>query len=229
MEKKRFSPVQKPKPQPKPKPKPKYMTSTTVSTRLFHLGQSILSGLVLAAITSISTHAADAVKVEVKLDPSTAVEIKKEINGLPASTKVISTPTYPEYALTPVVDGIKKRKDLGWQDGSWASEEDENIHGIEVQLGKPQRGGRFQISWAYDIHNEDNGKWWVSRDYVIQIKAKADSPWKTVAAVKGNQSVVGSYALPDELIGFIRIYQLPGGGHADRPNIMWVGQIEVTE
>ena len=91
------------------------------------------------------------------------------------------------------------------------------------------RGGRFQISWAYDIHNEDNGKWWVSRDYVIQIKAKADSPWKTVAAVKGNQSVIGSYALPDELIGFIRIYQLPGGGHADRPNIMWVGQIEVAE
>ena len=189
------------------------------------LTSAIALSLSLVALSATS-RAADP---EVKIDASTAVEIKKEINGLPAGSKVTSTAGYEDYALAPVVDGIKKRKDLGWQEGSWASAEDETVHGIEIHLAKPQRGGRFQVSWGYDIHNEENGKWWVSRDYVVQIKEKAGDAWKTVVAVKGNQSVIGSYSLPDVAFGFVRIYQLPGGGHADRPNIMWVGQIEIAD
>jgi len=195
------------------------------TTRFAKLTSAIALSLALVAL-SATTRAADP---EVKIDPSTAVEIKKEINGLPAGSKVISTAGYEEYALAPVVDGIKKRKDLGWQECSWASAEDETTHGIEIQLAKPQRGGRFQVTWAYDIHNADNGKWWVSRDYVVQIKEKAGEAWKTVATVKGNQSLIGSYPLPDVAFGFVRIYQLPGGGDPDRPNIMWVGQVEIAD
>jgi hypothetical protein len=171
----------------------------------------------------------NAPSVELRLDARNEVVLKKDVNGMPAGTKVISTPSYYEYSLAPVVDGIEKRKGLGWKECSWASEEDGAVHGIEVQFSKPQYGGRFVVTWAYDAYNVDNGKWWISRNYVIQVKEKAADAWKTVVAVQNNQSSVGSYPLPREAIGYLRIYQPALGGHLSRPNIMWVGQIALAE
>lgn len=166
---------------------------------------------------------------DLNLDPSTEVVLAADINGLPAKTKLLSSPSFAEYSLEPVVDGIRKRKELNWQACSWASAEEDSPHGIEIQLSKPQRGGRFQVSWAYDIHNAQGGQWWISRNYLIQIKNKAGDPWKTAVDVKNNQSAVGSYPLPDEEFNFLRIFQPVGGGHPDRPHIMWVGQVELVE
>jgi len=197
--------------------------------RFLTIGCLVIASLALVAMPTSSTCAEQPAKVELKLDPGTEVVLKKEVNGMSANTKLISTPSYEDYTLAPVVDGIKKRKDLGWQECSWASAEDESPHGIEIQFGTPQRGGRFQVTWAYDIYNADGGKWWISRDYVIQVKGKAADEWKTVLTVKNNQSVVGCYPLPNESMGFLRICQLPGGGNPERPNIMWVGQVELLD
>ena len=191
-------------------------------------------GIAVAALAlflgaSSAKEKAKAKAVKLELDTSTAVVLDKDRNGMPAKTKLICTACYTDYSLGPVVDGIKKRKEMDWQDCSWASAEDESAHGIEIQLSKPMSNGRFQVTWAYDIYNEDNGRWWVSRNYCIQTKKKAGDPWKTVVQVKNNQSVIGSYPLPQEEYSFLRIYQLAGGGHAARPNIMWVGQIELAD
>ena len=167
--------------------------------------------------------------VELKLETDSAVVLDADRNGMAAKTKLIPTASYEGYGLAPVVDGIKKRKELGWQEAAWASAEDDTPHGIEIQLSQPQRGGRFQITWAYDTNGDDKVAWWVSRDYVIQVKDKAGDDWKTVVAVKNNQSVVGSYPLPDTPFRFLRIYQLANGGHPSRPNLMWVGQLELVE
>ena len=113
--------------------------------------------------------------------------------------------------------------------GAWASLEDGAPHGIEIRLARPMKGGRLQITWAFDRNNPDHGHWYASRNYGIQVKSKAGDPWKTVADVKGNQSTVSSHPLPKEPFGFLRIYQLSGGGDPSRPNIMWVGQIEFVE
>ncbi len=206
------------------------------TTRFLTVGCTIVTSLMFVAMSTSSTGAeqeaaqpANSASVELNLDVSAAVVLDKEVNGMPAGTRLISTRSFYEYSLAPVVDGIKKRKELGWQECSWASEDNEAAHGIEIQFGKPQQGGRFQVTWAYDIHNADNGKWWISRNYVIQVKEKAADAWKTVITVKNNQSAVGSYPLPKEAIGYLRIYQLPLGGHMDRPNIMWIGQVELAE
>ena len=148
---------------------------------------------------------------------------------MPAKTKLIPSPSYLDYSLAPVVDGIKKRQDLGWQEAAWASEEDGSPHGIEIQFSRPQRGGRFQVTWAYDTNSDPEVRWWISRNYVIQVKEKASDDWKTVVEVKNNQSVVGSYPLPESPFSFLRIYQLAGGGHAGRPNLMWIGQLELID
>jgi hypothetical protein len=205
------------------------------TTRAATGGSAAIMCLIFAATLVGSTYAGqeetmtNSTSVALALDSRTEVVLKKDINGMPAGTRVISTPSFYEYSLAPVVDGIEKRNRLGWKECSWASEEDGAVHGIEIQFSKPQYSGRFQVTWAYDVHNGDNGKWWVSRNYVIQVKEKAADAWKTVVAVQNNQSSVGSYPLPREAIGYLRIYQPAMGGHLSRPNIMWVGQIALTE
>lgn len=192
--------------------------------RLFKASRVIVSGIAFAAASAVFLHAEDAPKIEVTLDPVSAIVLKKAINGFPENTKVISTTCNGIYTLAPVIDGIKKRKELDWLEGSWASIEDDDTHAIEIQLGKPLSGGRFQITWAYD---HDDYKF--SRSYVIQVKDKADGVWKNVIWVKDNQSIVSSYVLPKEPFSFIRIAQPKGGGPDDRANILWVGQIEITD
>ena len=187
------------------------------------LGIGLLTALLFPLASSRA--AAEEPVPNLKLEESTAVTLDKDRNGMAAKTRLIATPSFIMYSLNPVVDGIKERTELGWQECSWASEEDPLPHGIEIRLSKPVQGGRFQVAWAFDV---PTGKWWISRNYCIQIKAKADAPWKTVITVKNNQSVVGSYPLPDEAFSFLRIVQLPSGGPTDRPDIMWVGQVEFT-
>jgi hypothetical protein len=167
--------------------------------------------------------------LELPLDSGAAVVLDADRNGMPAKTKLIPTPSFEGYSLAPVVDGIKKRQDLGPMEAAWASAEDESPHGIEIQFNQPRRGGRFQVTWAYDTNGDPNVRWWSSRHFVIQVKAKAGDDWKTVVEVKNNQSVVGSYPLPEAPFSFLRIYQLAGGGHAGRPNLMWVGQLELAD
>ncbi len=166
---------------------------------------------------------------DLRLDPNTGVVLETDRNGLPAGTTLVSSASCLEYSLAALVDGVRHRKDLGWQGCSWASMEDTAPHGIEIQLGKPMKGGRLQVTWAFDRFNPDHGHWYASRNYCIQVKGKAGDPWKTVADVKGNQSTVSSHPLPKEPFSFLRIYQLPGGGDPSRPNIMWMGQIELTD
>ena len=184
-----------------------------------------------AGITNVSAADATAVdtSADLTLDSNTEIVLEIDANGLPAKSKMIATPSFFEYALNPVVDGIKNRKELNWQMSCWASAEEEEVHGIEMHLSQPRTGGRFQITWAFDIHNANNGRWWISQNYTIQTKNAATGTWKTAADVKGNQSIVSSHQLPNEPFRFVRIVQPIGGGHPDRPNIMWVSQVELLD
>jgi hypothetical protein len=181
----------------------------------------------LMAPLVISSRAAD--KLDLSLDGGTEVVLDGNRNGMPAKTKLISTTSYNSYSLAPVVDGNKQRTDLGWAEAAWASDEEASTHGIEIQFSQPQRGGRFQVTWAYDTNGDDKVHWWVSREFVIQVKAKAGDAWKTVVDVKNNQSVICCYPLPDASFSFLRICQPAGGGNPSRPNLMWVGQVELLK
>ena len=201
-----------------------------LATKLVASGAAmLLAAALFGAVFAAEKTVAKSKSVELKMDGSLTVVLDAARNGLPAKTKLMATAPYAEYYLTPVVDGIKRRKDLSWQEAAWASEEDDTPHGIEVQLGQPQRGGRFQVTWAYDTNGDEKVRWWVSRDYVVQVKEKAGDEWQTVADIKNNQSVVSSHPLPETAFSFVRIYQVAGGGHPSRPNLMWVGQIEVVD
>ena len=206
------------------------MTRHIIPGLLLSFGLAVCQAVAADGLKSLDRSDKPAQPVpDLKLDDTTSVVLKKAGNGMAANTQLISTPSFPNYNLAPVVDGIRNRQELGWQQNAWASEEDPSPHGIEIRLGKPARGGRFQVTWAYDVNNDAGGRWWISRNYCIQIKKQAGTSWQTVVRVKDNQSAIGSYPLPDEPFSFLRIVQLPQGGHPLRPNMMWVGQVELTE
>ncbi len=200
------------------------VTKLALTTLAVLLAQSLTVSLCAADKPAANTKA-----VELKLDNGNAVSLDTSRNGFPGKTKLIATAPFPDYSLTPVVDGIKQRKDLSPQEAAWASEEEETPHGIEIQLSQPQRGGRFQVTWAYDTNGSESVRWWVSREFVIQVKDKSGDEWKTVVEVKHNQSIVGCYPLPESSFSFVRIFQSAGGGHPQRPNLMWVGQLELLK
>src|SRR5690349_4536597 len=180
----------------------KFMLSHRATAQTAWVGFALLMAPFLT-----SSIAADKKALDLTLDSGTEVVLDASRNGMPAKTKLVSTAPYNSYSLAPVVDGNKQRTDLGWADAAWASDEEAAPHGIEIQLSQPLRGGRFQVTWAYDTNGEEKVHWWVSRDYVIQVKDKAGDEWKTVVEVKNNQSVIGNYPLPDTSFSFLRICQ----------------------
>ena len=192
-------------------------------------GTLLLAQALTHSVSAADAEAPKAKGVALALVADSTVTLDADRNGMPAKTKLSATAPFDGYSLAPAVDGIKKRKDLGPADAAWASEEEANPHGIEIQFPQPQHGGRFQVTWAYDTNGDEKVKWWSSRDFVIQVKDKATDDWKTVTEVKNNQSSIGCYPLPETPFRFLRIYQLPGGGHPGRPNLMWIGQLELVD
>jgi hypothetical protein len=190
--------------------------------RLFRLESSGLDAAIDNATPAASGLPADP-SPDLRLDPNTSMTLEADRNGMPAGTELIATPSCLDYSLFPLVDGIRDRKELGWLGGSWASIEDASPHAVEIRLSKPLKGGCLQITWA----SEGTTHGYASRDYCVQVKAEADDPWKTVADVKGNLDAIGRHPLPNEPFAFLRVYQLAGGGCSSRPNIMWIGQIEL--
>ena len=161
---------------------------------------------------------------DLRLDLNSGISLEADRNGMPAGTELFATHSCLDYSLATLVDGIRDRSGLGWLGCSWASTEDSYPHGIEIRLSKPLKGGAFRVTWAL----ENGTQWFVSRRYFVQVRKKARGEWKTVAEVRDNQAKVSDHALPDEPFSFLRICQESGGGSLARPNIMWVGQIELT-
>lgn len=182
--------------------------------------------LAIVAQDAATTKPAKGALKEMVLDESKAFTLKAEKNGFPANTKLIPSGNFDDnYVVEVLVDGKKNRKEMPWQEAAWASAETEEPQGIQINLGKPMQGGRFQVAFAYDA-----GSWYTSRNFRVQVKAKETDAWKDVAVVDNNKSVIGSFVLPeDESFSFIRLYQPVGGGYVDRPNLLWLGQIEITE
>jgi len=143
-------------------------------------------------------------------------------NGFPAGTVITPSSTFGGYAVTPIVDGIANRADIPWNKAAWASGEYHEDHWLTFDLPKSIKASKLQVTFALD-----NGNWYASRKYQVQVRAEKTQPWHTVAERTGNTSSVVEHQLPGQSIQSIRIFQPEGGGHAERPHLMWIGQVQI--
>lgn len=145
--------------------------------------------------------------------------LDRDANGFPSSTVVIPSGCYGGYGVAPVVDGVEDRASLAWSDAAWASAEDGDDAWLEFRFPHPLSAGRLRIQWAVD-----SGRLHASTRYIVEVLQ--DGSWKAVDQVNGNSQAVTEHRLPDAPYEAVRIHQLPGGGSKQRPDLMWVAQVE---
>jgi hypothetical protein len=144
-------------------------------------------------------------------------------NGFPEGTKVMPSSLYPDYEVSPVLDGRPNKAALGWRNRAWASTERPDPHWIEFALPKPQPVSEVKVTWA-----TDNGEAFPSRRFAVQVQEPEKESWETVWKTDSNleKATVVSFGKRD--VQKIRVVQEPEGGSSARPNLMWVEQVAIS-
>ena len=105
----------------------------------------------------------------------------------------------------------------------WASEEIPQVHWVELCWPEPQRLSRVVIDWA-----ECWQRYWTSQAYTLQ--AWQAGAWQDLVQVTGNrEAAYTAHSFPALITDRIRLLQPGGGGAPERPNLLWLAEIEVFE
>ena len=153
-------------------------------------------------------------KLQIKLDTAR--------NGFPAGTTVQPSSCFMGYTVAAVVDGVQDRSTLDWSKRAWASAEEPNTpQQLLIDMPAATTGGTLKVTFAID-----GGRPHPSRNFEVAARADDQSPWEIIASVHDQTETTCSFALPAHPMRQIRIVQSAGGGSADRPDLMWVAQIE---
>jgi hypothetical protein len=156
---------------------------------------------------------------------SMAYTTSKEINGFPAGTRVMPSSLYPDYEVSPVLDGQTNKVALGWRNRAWASNERPDPHWIEFQMPKAQPVSEVKVTWA-----TDNGEAFPSKNFAVEVvpAGAAIDAWKTVWKTNENHSKTCVVKFPETEVLRIRIAQEAEGGSTARPNLMWMEQVAIA-
>lgn len=124
-----------------------------------------------------------------------------------------------------------------WAEVAWASGETDDEHWLEYELAGKTNIDSIFIWWA-----RDTGVFYYSQDFCIEVNGKVvyDSTIpldknplvKEVLRKEGDAAgyqVTEIYFKEPVNGSTVRIIQFPGGGHPDRPNLMWVAEVEIWE
>ncbi len=131
-------------------------------------------------------------------------------------TKLDTSPSRDKYSPKALNDGqISPR--IFWADAAWASQENEDDKFITFTFPKPEQLTRAIIYWEKP-----------SAELLIQYPDGGN--WETVAEVKPEtNNRVSAIKLGAELpkTDRVRFLQKPGKGHSERPNLLWIREIEI--
>jgi len=126
-------------------------------------------------------------------------------------------------SLVPLNDGFKDLNGIHCQnDVSWASVEAPGDHWVEVALPEPKTIKEVTVYWAYF-----GARYHTSQK--VQIQVPDDGGWRTVyeSPDEGHpESRCTTFAFPPVKTDKFRILQSSGGGPTNRPDIMWLAEIE---
>lgn len=161
-------------------------------------------------------------------------------NGFPAGTTVIPSSNYPDYSVTPVVDGRQDKSNVGWRDRAWASMDIQQGHSLEFRFPEPIKRHRLIIDW-----NVEGGAAYISRklrvetqvaevSWIHRVKAifsgastPAPAAWHRAWFTDNNSAQQTIVDLESVSMNALRIEQPAGSGSPDRPDVMWVQQVRV--
>ena len=150
-----------------------------------------------------------------------SLTLSKGSNGFPAGTVITPSGCFPGYTVEPLMMPAENRAGLHWSKLAWASAEDGDDAWLEFRLPEEREGGMLSIYW-----NDYAG---LSRQFSIQVRRRSADSWDEVDGVAHNKLLNTTHNLPRTPFEYIRIFQPPDGGSKDRPRLMWIDRVEISD
>jgi len=156
--------------------------------------------------------------------PSTGpLQYRATTGKVPPGTIVVVDSNFEGYGPDPLTDGGVNPRDADWSRAAWASSEGEAPHWVELRFPQPVPVRQVRVWWALD-----GGRLHASTQVEVQVKQGA--AWvcaEEQEARPGEQPGLTVITLPGQPLSALRICQLAHGGSTDRPDLMWVTEVEV--
>lgn len=130
--------------------------------------------------------------------------------------------TYMGYGTKALTDGVIETTGLPWNEAAWASDETGDAHWVKIGFPAPTKVREMTIHWnveegvTYASRRGEVYGWMANDERVLLGKFENDAP-KPVTKVAFE---------PIELKA-IQLYQPPQSGAKDRPNLLWLAEVEV--
>jgi uncharacterized protein (TIGR01370 family) len=168
---------------------------------------------------------ADPKYLEVQATPEVmAYTLPEARNGFPQKTLISPSSVYSDYTVAPVVDGVTEKARLHWRNRAWASQEKAKAHTLEFRLPVPVAARQMKIDWA-----KDNGHDYPAKKFRVEVQTPQSSDWLELVRFETNEAASNQIDLRSIQLSSIRIIQEQGGGSPERPNLMWVQQVELIK
>ncbi|MFW5868276.1 MAG: discoidin domain-containing protein [Armatimonadota bacterium] len=127
---------------------------------------------------------------------------------------------YAQYRLEPINDGLQMHVGSDFTRRATVTEESAEPHWVQVSFPGERPLSRVVVYWAIE-----DGSVYSSRQFEVQLLV--DDAWQTVAEIEETEAATVSRVDFDEAQATaVRVMQPPGGGSAERPNLMWVTEVE---
>jgi len=127
---------------------------------------------------------------------------------------------YGGYRLEPINDGLQIHVGPDFTRRATVTAESADPHWVQVTLAGPRPISRVVVYWAVE-----DGNVYTSRRFDVQLLV--DDAWQTVAEVEEAEATAFSTVqFEPQQATAVRMLQPSGGGPAQRPNLMWVGEVE---
>lgn len=151
---------------------------------------------------------------EAILDPS---NLALAANGASLS----ADSSFAGYTTARIIDGIRNLEGLSWDLAGWASKDNGQDHWVEISLAKESQVKTVQIFWCLDNGELKSSvayhiQYWDGKDWITAFEEKAGAQKVPETKIDVNFSTTK-----------VRYFQSAGGGPANRPNIAWIGEIEL--
>ncbi len=125
------------------------------------------------------------------------------------------------YSPETMTDGIEVVAGGDWTLAGWASAETPGDHWIELSWPEPREVHEVVVYWALDQG--------FRRSREVQAQVRNGDGWRTLTAAGGGDAAAFDAFIvePPVRTDAVRLLQPEGEGPPGRPDIMWVGEVQV--
>ena len=156
--------------------------------------------------------------------PSTGpLQYRAATGKVPPGTIVVVDSNFEGYGPDSLTDGQVDPRGVDWSRAAWASGEGDGPHYIELRFPQPFPARQVRVWWALD-----GGRLHASAK--VEVRVKQGAAWVRAEgqeARPGQEPGLTPVTLPGQPLSALRICQPAHGGSVDRPDLMWVTEVEV--